>query len=84
MHEYKVGDLVLLTMSSPGTVGIVYGMMKYQGRKFRVSKVVKLSPNGKYNNFGTYYELRGCTSDHGVAYAITGDWMQPMRELKRK
>lgn len=84
MFEYKVGDLVLLTMNSPGTVGIVYGMMKYQGRKFRVSKVVRLSPNGKYHNFGTYYELKGCVTEYGIPYAIMPSWIVPMRELKTK
>ena len=31
----------------------------------------------------TYYELKGCVSEAGIPYAITQDWIQPMRELKR-
>ena len=73
MREYKTGDLVLLTLSSPGTVGITRGLLEYKDRKFRVSKVKTLGNQ-------IYYELKGLTSKYGVPYAVTGDWIQLMRE----
>ena len=66
MKEYNIGDLVLLTLDSPGPVGITEGLSQYKERKFRISKVKTIIPKNK-----------------SAPYAITQDWIQPMRELKR-
>lgn len=83
MHEYKVGDLVLLTFSTAGYGYIPMGLLKYKDRKFRILRVKQLKGQTLANR-GTYYELKGCVSEHGVQYTISPDWIVPMRELKRK
>lgn len=84
MKEYNIGDLVLLTLDSPGEVGITKGLADYKERKFRISKVKTIIPKNKSaGSRATYYELKGCVSEAGIPYAITQDWIQPMRELKR-
>ena len=84
MKEYNIGDLVLLTLDSPGEVGIVPGLADYKERKFRISKVKTIIPKNKSaGSRATYYELTGCESEKGIPYAITEDWIMPMKELKR-
>lgn len=84
MKEYNIGDLVLLTLGSVGEVGIVPGLAEYKERKFRISKVKTIIPKNKSaGSRATYYELKGCVSEAGIPYAVTQDWVQPMRELKR-
>ena len=83
MKEFEVGDLVLLTLDSPGLLGITDGLWEYKDRIFRISRVKLFPGNGKTDSRGTYYELKGLESDAGVPYAITPDWIRPMRELKR-
>ena len=73
MIEYKKGDLVLLTLASPGTVGITTGLMKFKDRKFRISRVRTVRHH-------VYYELNGCVSGEGIPYAVTADWIQLMTE----
>ena len=73
MKELELGNLVLLTLDSPGKVGVTQGMLKYRGWKFRISRIKKLK-------LGTYYELGGCESKYGVPYTITRDWVRPMVE----
>ena len=82
MRDYKVGELVLLTLDSPGPVGITEGLKRHQGKVFRIKKTVglRLSEAGWY---GTYYELSGCVSEAGKPYAITQDWIKPIRDTKR-
>ena len=80
MREFKTGDLVLLTLSSPGTVGITRGLLEYKDRKFRVEKVKELKA-GTATNRSVYYELSGCVSKYGVPYAVTGDWIVPVKEI---
>lgn len=84
MKEYNIGDLVLLTLDSPGEVGITKGLEDYKERKFRISKVKTIIPKNKSaGSRAIYYELKGCVSEAGIPYAIAEDWIQPMRELKR-
>lgn len=82
MREFKAGELVLLTLGSPGPVGITEGLKRHQGKVFRIKKTVglKVSKNGWYES---YYELAGCVSEHGKPYAITQDWIKPIRDTKR-
>ena len=82
MRDYKVGELVVLTLDSPGSVGITDGLKRHQGKVFRIKKAVglKVSRNGWYES---YYELAGCVSKYGKPYAITGDWLKPIRDTKR-
>ena len=84
MSVLKVGDPVLLTLDCPGDHGMTNGLKKFKDRRFRISKVGMIAPgNGSPWYRGIYYELDGCKSDKGVPYAITEDWIQPVRELKR-
>ena len=82
MFEFKVGDLVLLTLGSGGFVGMTQGLLKYKGRKFRIKSVHHVQGQTK-TNCGIYYELKGCVTEYGIPYAITPDWIRPMKELKR-
>ena len=81
MRDYKVGELVLLTLGV-GYVGITPDLLKYKDRKFRIQSVHFVQGQSK-TNFGVYYELKGCVTKYGVPYAILPSWIQPMRELKR-
>lgn len=81
--DLEVGTLVLLTFDTSGSIGVTKGMTKYDGRKFRISKVRKLIGQTMANR-GVYYELKGCESEHGIPYAISPLWVQPIREIKRK
>ena len=81
MRDLQVGDPVLLTLDSPGKVGITMGMWKYKDRRFRICKVKKLFGGGA-TNVGTYYELKGCVSKHGIPYSITPDWVRLIKEVK--
>lgn len=83
MSEFKVGDPVLLTLDSPGPAGITEGLKHYQDMRFRISRVRTIQ-GGKTVTRGTYYELKGCVSDEGIPYAVTEDWIRPIRELKRR
>lgn len=83
MREFKAGELVLLTLDSPGPVEITPGLRRYKDRKFRIKKVVSLRLSTSTMWYGTYYELAGCVSRAGVPYAVTGDWIRPMRESRR-
>lgn len=82
MREFKAGELVLLTLDSAGPVGITEGLKQHQGKVFRIKKTIglKISDKGWYES---YYELAGCVSKHGKPYAITGDWLKPIRDTKR-
>ena len=84
MNELKVGDPVLLTLDSPGAVGITEGLKRYKDRRFRISKIVRVIPVNKLPGCrGCYYELEGCVSPKGVPYGITSDWMQKITEARR-
>ena len=83
MKEFNIGDLVLLTLDSTGTVGITDGLREYKDRKFRISRIKSVPSGTQSGALSTYYELKGCASDMGVPYAVTADWMVPMKELKR-
>lgn len=84
MRSYQTGDLVLLTLDSPGAVGITHGLKQLKDRKFRINKIVAINPSGKNPGCrGFYFELKGCESERGIPYAITEDWIMPMKELKR-
>lgn len=82
MRDYKVGELVTLTLDSPGSVGITEGLKRHQGKVFRIKKTIglRISESGWYE---PYYELAGCVSRAGIPYAVTGDWIRPMRESRR-
>lgn len=84
MTEYKIGDPVLLTLDSPGPVGITDGLKRYQDMRFRISRIKSFAGNGGTNTRGTYYELKGCVSDEGIPYAVTEDWIRPIKELKKR
>ncbi len=84
MNELKVGDPVLLTLDSPGAVGITEGLKRYKDRRFRISRIVRVIPVNKLPGCrGCYYELEGCVSPKGVPYGITSDWMQKITEVRR-
>lgn len=82
MRDYKVGELVTLTLDSPGSVGITEGLKRHQGKVFRIKKTIglRISESGWYE---PYYELVGCVSEAGKPYAITQDWIKPIRDTKR-
>ena len=80
MQEFNIGDPVLLTLDSPGTVGITAGLRKYQDRRFAISRIKQVVVGAGMLR-GTYYELQGCVSDHGLPYAVTLDWIQPIVEI---
>ena len=79
MREIKVGDPVLLHLESPGSVGITEGLLRYKDRRFRVCRIKHFGGTGVLK--GEYYELDGCVSEHGVPYGVTGDWIEPIKEL---
>ena len=82
MKEFKPGDSVLLTLDSPGTVGITQGLLRFKDRRFAVSRVRRIKGiSGAGDLRATYYELEGCVSDEGVPYAVTADWIEPIKEL---
>ena len=84
MRELKVGDPVLLTLNSPGAVGITEGLKRYKDRRFRISRIIRVIPVNKLPGCrGCYYELEGCVSPKGVPYGITSDWMQKITEVRR-
>ena len=84
MNELKIGDPVLLTLDSPGAVGITAGLKRYKDRRFRISKIVRVIPVNKLTGCrGCYYELEGCVSPKGVPYGITSDWMRKITEVRR-
>lgn len=83
MSEFKVGDPVLLTLDSPGPVGITEGLKHYQDMRFRISRIKSFAGDGRSQTRGVYYELKGCVSEHGVPYGVTIDWIAPIKELKR-
>lgn len=83
MSEFKVGDPVLLTLDSPGPVGITDGLRAYKDRRFRISRIKSFAGDGRSQTRGTYYELKGCVSEQGVPYGVTEDWFEPIKELKR-
>ena len=75
MKEYNIGDLVLLTLDSPGPVGITEGLSQYKERKFRISKVKTIIPKNKSaGSRATYYELKGCVSEAGIDFADKEVW----------
>jgi len=77
MNKFKVGDIVQLTLDSPGTVGIVDGLRAHKDKEFIVSRFVLITPpNKKPGSYGFYYELAGCVSRKGVPYGITEDWLK--------
>jgi hypothetical protein len=82
MREFHTGQLVVLTLDSPGPVGITDGLRHYQDRIFRISRA-KTFQSSNVTTRGTYYELKGCVSDKGIPYAVTMDWIRPIREPKR-
>ena len=43
MRDYRAGELVVLTLDSPGPVGITEGLKRHQGKVFRIKKTVGLS-----------------------------------------
>lgn len=84
MRNYEVGDPVLLAFDAPGSVGITNEMYKYKDRRFRISKKRNVKArNKKAGTLLTYYELKGFVSEHGLPYAVTADWIRPIKELKR-
>ena len=82
MSKIKVGDFVVVTFDAPGDVGITDGLRHYQDRIFRISRA-KTFQGSNVTTRGTYYELKGCVSDKGIPYAVTMDWIRPIREPKR-
>lgn len=73
----NVGDLVLLHLDSPGSVGITPGLKKYKGKEFRISRRRDIQGKSIYVH---YYELKGCVSDAGVPFGVTEDWMTLLKE----
>ena len=84
MNELKVGDPVLLTLDSPGAVGITAGLKRYKDRRFRISRIVRVSPDNKLSGCRGYYcELEGCVSDKGIPYGVALDWIRPITEVRK-
>ena len=75
MQEFKIGDLVVLTLDSPGKVGITYGLNKLKGQKFRINGYKSLT-GAVQTNRHAYYTLKGCVTKYGIPYAITPDWIK--------
>ena len=46
------GDKVLLTLRTPGPLGITEGMWKYQDKEFIVSRIKTITPDGKHRGGG--------------------------------
>lgn len=81
MIMIKEGDRVLLTLRTPGPLGITEGMWKYQDKEFIVSRIKTITPDGKHRGgVETYYELDGCVSDKGMPYAVTYDMFRLIME----
>ena len=74
MSEFKIGDTVLLTLDSPGPVGITDEMKQFEGKIYKVSKV-RYSPT-RMTRFAYTYELDGCVSSKGVPFTFTSDWIR--------
>ena len=75
------GDRVLLTLRTPGPLGITEGMLKYQDQEFTVSRIKTIMPEGKHRGgIETYYELDGFVSDKGRPYAVTYDMFRLIME----
>lgn len=84
MNELKVGDPVLLTFDSAGDTGITHDMLRYKDRRFRISRIVKVSPDNKLSGCCGYYcELEGCVSPKGIPYGVALDWIRPITEVRR-
>lgn len=84
MREFHIGQLVILTLDAPGTVGITDGLRAYKDRVFRVASYKMVAPSTKASGCrGIYYTLAGCESKYGVPYAIDGDWIVPVKEADR-
>lgn len=84
MNELKVGDPVLLTFDSAGDTGITHDMLRYKDRRFRISRIVRVSPDNKLSGCRGYYcELEGCVSDKGIPYGVALDWIRPITEVRR-
>lgn len=76
--NYHLGQNVILTLDSPGPVGITDGLRAYQGQSFMVRRIKMIMPDNKQSGCrGIYYELSGCVSKKGVPYGITEDWLKP-------
>ena len=76
MSIYSSGDFVVLTLDSPGKVGIEPGMLKYKDKVFRISKVVPALAEARASMYPEYYELEGVVSEKGKPYGVTGDWIR--------
>lgn len=75
------GDRVLLTLRTPGPLGITEGMWKYQDKEFTISRIKSITPDGKHRGgIETYYELDGFVSDKGRPYAVTYDMFRLIME----
>lgn len=76
----KVGDLVLLHLNSPGSVGITPGLKKYKGKEFKIRRRRDVNVQSKSGTYIHYYELDGCVSDAGVPFGVTEDWITSLEE----
>lgn len=74
MREFHTGQLVVLTLDSPGPVGITDEMRQYKGEIHKVSKV-RYSPT-RMTRLAYTYELDGCVSSKGVPFTFTSDWIR--------
>ena len=76
MSIYSSGDFVVLTLDSPGKVGITEGLKRYRGKVFRISKVVPAPAEARASMYPEHYELDGVVSEKGKPYGVTGDWIR--------
>lgn len=84
MREFNIGDTVMLTLDAPGTVGITEGLREYKDRIFRITKRKMVAPKTKTAGCRCiYFELGGCESKYGVPYAVTEDWIVPIKEARK-
>lgn len=68
------GDEVTI-MFNPADMCVTPGMLKYNGRKAIVSKVIKPKRASMNATLFRSYELKGVESDHGIPYTFTRDML---------
>ena len=83
MREFHIGQLVVLTLDSPGTVGITDGLREFKDKIFPVASYKTVMPDHKKPSTRcSYYTLKGVETKYGIPYAITEDWIVPARRSK--
>ena len=64
------GTRVLLLIPKNAKTGSIVLEKKYNNKTYSVSKV-------HHTKIGTYYELEGLKSKHGIPYSFAREWLIP-------